>query len=420
MMRASVRPCRSASRADVQPKYPETSMSSKFTAVRAAAALVAASAPLVALAQAPAGSPPSRPLSRELAALNPPVRDDTKVTDERRTPAEKKAAAYVDRKWTAPKTSWGHPNLEGVFATDDMRGIPFDRPEELGAQEFLNEQQFAERAKRQQAGSDHAANEETFHRNTWGVRSFGFTSLVVDPPNGRTPALTADGRARAAAVAGKGSFGSGPFDTFEDFSLYDRCIARSLSAGMSAVLYGNGILIRQSPDSVTITYEMIHETRVIRLDDRPHLDGLAQYNGNSRGHWEGDTLVVDTSGFTDKTSIGGGAPNSPRLRTTERIRRVDPDMIEYRITVDDPATYTAPFTVRTMWTTQPSLEEVYEYACHEGNYAVSGGLAGERTFERDVAEAKAKGLPIPRRSSMTEVYSAPPEGAEVFNINKGE
>jgi hypothetical protein len=261
---------------------------------------------------------------------------------------------------------------------------------------------------------------QTFHRVAYGIRVFGFSSLIVDPPNGRTPALTADGRARAAAAAGNGSFGPGPFDTFADFSLYDRCIARSLSAGMGAVLYGNGILIAQSPDSVTITYEMVHETRVIPLDSRPHLaDAVTQYNGNSRGHWEGDTLVVETTGFTDKTSIGSGAPNSTSLRTTERLRRIDPQMIEYRITVNDPATYTAPFTLRTVWTTQGDYE-IYEYSCHEGNFAVGGGLAGERAFEREVAEAKAKGLPVPRRASMLEIYSAPAEGAAVFDINKGE
>ena len=301
-----------------------------------------------------------------------------------------------------------------------MRGIPVDRPEALGTQELLSEEQFVERAKRQQAGSDHAANVQTFHRVAYGTRVFGFSSLVVDPPNGRTPALTADGRARTAAVAGNGSFGPGPFDTFEDFSLYDRCIARSLSAGMTAVLYGNGIVIAQSPDSVTITYEMVHETRVIPLDGRQHLaNGVTQYNGNSRGRWDGDTLIVETAGFTDKTSIGSGAPNSTSLRTTERIRRIDPDMIEYRITVADPETYTAPFTLRAIWTVQPGYE-VYEYSCHEGNFAVGGGLAGERAYERDVENAKAKGLPIPRRASMLEIYSAPSEGTDVVDINQGE
>lgn len=390
-------------------------MSVKPRAVRTAA-LVLAHVPLLALAQAPGGA--SR-LSPELEALNPPVPADLVLSQDRRVPAEKTAAAYTDRRWAPPKTTWGHPSLEGTWSTDDMRGIPFDRPQALGTQESVSEEQYIERAKRQQAGNDHAANVQTFHRVAYGMRTFGYSSLVVDPPDGRTPALTADGRARAAAAAGNGSFGPGPFDAFEDFSLYDRCIARSLSAGMSAVLYGNGILIAQSPSAVTITYEMVHETRVIPLDARPHLaPEVTQYNGNSRGRFEGDTLVIETSGFTDETSIGG-APNSTRLRTTERLRRIDPDMIEYRITIEDPATYTAPFTVRAVWTTQGDYE-VYEYSCHEGNYAVGGGLSGERAFERAVAEAKAKGLPVPRRATMAEIYGIPPENVEVFDVNKGE
>jgi hypothetical protein len=394
-------------------------MANKVTTVHVAVTLVGAFLPALALAQAPAGGPP-RASSPELEALNPPVPADIVVSEERRVPAEQGAAAATDRNWTAPKTSWGHPSLEGTWSTDDMRGIPVDRPQALGTQELIDEQAFIERAKRQQAGTNHAANVQTFHRVAYGSRVFGFSSLVVDPPNGRTPALTADGRARAAAAAGNGSFGPGPFDAFEDFSLYDRCIARGLSAGMSAVLYGNGIVIAQSPDSVTITYEMVHETRVIPLDGRPHLpDGVVQYNGNSRGRWDGDTLVVETRGFTDKTSVGGGAPNSTSLRTTERLRRVDPEMIEYRITIEDSMTYTAPFTLRAMWTVQPGYD-VYEYSCHEGNFAVGGGLAGERAYERDVEEARRKGLPIPRRASMAEIYGATPEGAEVFDVNKGE
>ncbi len=207
-------------------------MFSRSTAIRTAAALVLASAPALTLAQPPAAAP-SRALSPELEALNPPVPADLVLSEDRRVPAEKKAAAYNDPKWTARKTSWGHPSLQGTWSTDDMRGIPVDRPEALGTQELVSEQQFVERAKRQQAGTEHAANVQTFHRVAYGIRTFGFSSLVVDPPNGRTPALTADGRARAAAAAGTGSFGPGPFDTFEDFSLYDRCIARSLSAGMA-------------------------------------------------------------------------------------------------------------------------------------------------------------------------------------------
>jgi hypothetical protein len=359
-------------------------------------------------------------VSVELQALNPPIPDDLVLAPERRVPAERTAAINSDPDWTPPRTSWGDPNLAGDWSTDDMRSIPFDRPRNLGTQEFLDEAEFIQRARQQQAGVDHSENIETFHRNSWGTRSFGFSSLVVDPPDGRTPALTAEGQARAAAVAGQGTFGPGPFNTFEDFNLYDRCVARGLAAGMGAVLYGNGIIIAQSPNAVAITYEMIHETRVIPLDKRPHIDGVKQYNGNARGRWEDDTLVVESTGFLDnRISLASGAPHSAGLRTTERIRRIDPQMIEYRITIDDPETYTAPFTARIIWTTQPN-GEVFEYSCHEGNNAVSGGLAGERAYERQVEEARALGLPIPRRSTMVEVYSAPPEGAEVYDINRGE
>jgi hypothetical protein len=367
---------------------------------RILAAVLAASAPGALLAQPPSASNVELPPSRTV-------------------PAEQTAAAYANPRWTAPKTSWGHPSLEGTYSTDDMRGIPRDRPPELGLQEFLNEEQFLARATSQHTGRERARNEETFLRNEWGTRTFGFSSLVVDPPDGRTPPLNEAGRARAAASAGRGSFGPGPFDAFDDFSLYDRCISLGINRGMGAAIYGNGIRVAQSPTEVTITYEMIHETRVIALDGRPHLpEDIDQFTGNARGHWEGDTLVVETRGFNDRTSVGGG-PNSTNMRTIERIRRVDPEMLEYRITVEDPDTYTAPFTVRTMWTTQPGYY-AYEYSCHEGNFAVGGGLAGERAFERQVAEAQAAGLPLPRRSTALEVYRDPEEGAQVFDINQGE
>src|SRR5690606_12755844 len=304
--------------------------------------------------------------------------------------------------------------LEGTWSTDDMRGIPRDRPRELATQEFLTQEQFLERARTQQAGRNRAVNEETFLRNEWGTRTFGFSSLVVDPPDGRTPPLNEAGRARQQETAGRGTFGSGPFDAFDDFSLYDRCIALGINRGMGAAIYGNGIRIFQSPTAITITYEMIHETRVIPLDARPHLaDDIKLFTGNGRGYWDGDTLVIESRGFTDRTSVGGG-PHSPNLLTTERLRRIDPEMIEYRITVDDPDTYTAPFTVRTMWTTQPDYY-VYEYSCHEGNSAVAGSLRGERAYERQVAEAIAAGRTPPPRSTGMEVYGAPSEDAEIFN-----
>lgn len=375
-------------------------MRKKQTTVRIGAALLAASASAALLAQ-------------------PPDLSDVELPESRRIPAEQQAAAYKDADWKAPRTSWGHPDLQGTWSTDDMRGIPRQRPAEFGTQEFLTEDEFLERARTQQAGRERAVNEETFLRNEWGTRTFGFTSLVVDPPDGRLPPLNEAGRARAQATAGRGTFGPGPFNEFEDFSMYDRCIALGINRGMGAAIYGNGILITQSPNEVAITYEMIHSTRIIPLDDRPHLDdGIKQYVGNGRGYWDGDTLVIESRGFTDRTSVGGRSPHSEKLRTTERIRRVDPEMIEYRITVDDPETYTEPFTVRTMWTTQPDYR-VYEYSCHEGNTAVGQGLRSERAFEQQILEAIAEGRPLPRRSSGS-IYGEPPEDAEVFNINRGE
>ncbi len=185
--------------------------------------------------------------------------------------------------------------------------------------------------------------------------------------------------------------------SFEDFTLYDRCITRGVLGSLLPVIYGNGLRIVQNPSSVAISYEMIHDTRIIPLDGRPHVDaGVRQYMGNARGHWEGDTLVVETTNFTDKTSIGvngNGPPNSEQLKITERFTRVDPR--DDRVPRDGRRSraYTAPFTIRLMITTQPNYE-IYEYSCHEGNGAVGHALSGERAYERQVAEAKAKGLPI--------------------------
>ncbi len=342
------------------------------------------------------------------------------LNDGRVRPAELTVALVTDPDWTGPRTSWGHPDLQGTWSTDDMRGIPRERPAELADLEVLGEAAFLERARAQAAGRDAAVNEETFLRNEWGTRTFGFTSLVVDPPDGRLPPLSEAGAARAEAARGRGTFGPGPFNDFDDFSLYDRCISLGINRGMGAAIYGNGIRIFQSPDKVTITYEMIHETRVIYLDGRDHLhDAVDQYTGNARGRWEGDTLIVESHGFTDRTSVGGRSPHSTNLMTTERIRRIDPEMIEYRITVDDPATYTAPFTVRTMWTTQPAYY-VYEYSCHEGNGAVGNSLSGERAYERRVAEALANGEQAPPRSNGRSIYRAPEDSAEIFDINEGE
>src|SRR5262245_52318763 len=342
----------------------------------------------------------------------------------RRVPAETTAAAYVDKSWRPPRTSWGHPSLEGAWSTDDFRGVPMSRPREQGERTSLTPEEFAKRAEEIESGRDFSVNVGTFLRHEFGLRTFGYTSMIVDPPNGQLPALTQHGQ-ELAAQRTRGTFGPGPFDGFADFSLYDRCITRGVLGSLLPVIYGNGVRITQNPESVAISYEMIHDTRVIPLDGRPALDnGIRQYMGSARGRFEGNTLVVETTNFTDKTSVGtngGGPPNSEQLKLTERFTRVDPAMIEYVATVDDPGAYTAPWTIRLMITSRPGYE-VLEYSCHEGNGAVAHALSGERTYELQVAEAKAKGLPIPARAVEHEQIrnGVPAEGQHVFDINAGE
>jgi hypothetical protein len=345
------------------------------------------------------------------------------VSDTRRVPAETTAAAYVDKSWRPPRTSWGHPSFEGVWSTDDSRGIPTNRPASQAGRTSLTPEEFARRAQGDETGRDFTVNVGTFLRHEYGIRTFGYTSLVIDPPNGQMPALTPSAEALMRERT-RGTFGAGPFDDFEDFSLYDRCITRGVIGSLMPVIYGNGLRIVQNPDSVAITYEMIHDTRVIPLDDRPALDsGIRQWMGSARGRFEGDTLVVETTNFTDRTSIGtngGGVPNTEQLKLTERFTRVDPAMIEYVATVDDPGAFTAPWTMRLMITSRPGYE-VLEYSCHEGNGAVGNALSGERAYERQVAEARAKGLPIPERAiNHEQIRNGPAEGVAIFDINAGE
>jgi hypothetical protein len=337
----------------------------------------------------------------------------------RSAPAETLAAAHRDAHWQAPRTSWGHPSFEGVWSTDDLRSVPLNRPERFGERETLTDEEFRERARNDTAGSQAAGS---FLQHEWGVRTFGYTSLVVDPPSGRIPALTPAGQA-LAATRNAGTFGPGPFDSFADFTLYDRCITRGVLGSLLPVIYGNGVRITQNPESVAISYEMIHDTRIIPLDGRAPLEtGIRQWMGSARGRFDGDTLVVETTNFTDRTNLGtngNGPPNSEALKLTERFTRVDPQMIEYVATVEDSAAYTAPFTLRLMITTRDDYE-MLEYSCHEGNGAVRNSLSGERVYERQVAEALAKGLPPPPRAvEHNEIRNGIPDPADVININAG-
>jgi hypothetical protein len=309
----------------------------------------------------------------------------------RSIPAETTAARHKDPNWKAPRTPWGDPDLQGEFSSDDMRGVPMSRPPAQATRESLTPEEFLQRASGDEANKFSSVNTETFLRNEFGIRTFGYTSLVIDPPDGRQPAVTPTEQARRKAQPERGTFSNVVLADFDNFSLYDRCISRGVPGSVTPVLYGNGVRFVQSPTEVVMTYEMIHESRIIHLGSTPPRAPAHQsWTGYSVGRWDGDTLVVETSGFNARTAT------SANLKLTEWFTRVDPDMIEYKYRIDDPAVYTAPYTVRMMLTTQPNYY-VMEYSCHEGNSAVEMGLKGERAYERSVEEAKAKGLPIPER-----------------------
>jgi hypothetical protein len=213
------------------------------------------------------------------------------------------------------------------------------------------------------------------------------------------PAVTPEAEKRRAP-RDRGTFGDGPFNTTEDFTLYDRCITRGIVGSVLRVIYGNGNRIVQAPGMVAISYEMIHDTRVLYTDGRPHIgQGIRQYLGDSRARWEGDELVVETTNLTDKTSIGGngnGLRHSDKMKITERFRRVADDMIQYQVTIDDPVTYVRPFTMSFPLT---PLEGgvLLPYDCHEGNLAIMQSLSAERAEDKALADDLARGIVRPRR-----------------------
>ena len=220
------------------------------------------------------------------------------------------------------------------------------------------------------------------------------TSLVVDPPDGKIPARTSQGQQRAAAQRGfqtnsareEGSAGRG-FDSYEDRPLGERCIQWGVAGPpMMPGAYNNNVQLFQTRDYVVIYNEMIHEHRMVPLDGRPHLpQNVRQWMGDSRGHWDGNTLVVDTTNFTNKTSYRGASEN---LHLIERFTRIASDTLVYEFTIDDPSSFTKPWTARLPMV--KSDEPIYEYACHEGNYALPHALEGSRNIEKAAAETAKK------------------------------
>jgi hypothetical protein len=298
------------------------------------------------------------------------------------------------RPYTPPKTAWGEPDLRGTFTSDNYIGIPFERPTQYGDRATLSDEEFEAREKANQIQvakdlaerpestfeQDEAANNAPRHWLERGTKLSHATSLVIDPPNGRLPALTADGQRRQAQNRARFFLQN---DAAEFHSYYDRCITRGVVSSILPAIYGNGTRILQGPGYVVIQNEMIHEDRVIptnssapRLGKNIHL-----YMGDPRGHWEGNTLVVDSTNFTDKIGVGGGGVVSTSLHLIEKFTRTAPDTIHYEFTVDDPQTYTAKWTAALDLTAKPGYE-IYEYACHEGNYGLRNMLSASRADDR--------------------------------------
>jgi len=312
----------------------------------------------------------------------------------------------VSEGYQPPRTAWGHPDLEGAWTSDAVHGVPRDRPAQFGTRMFLTDAEYQAREAQEAKTRDDALNASgvgTAGRDrAWrGETTFRLTSLTVDPPDGRTPAVTPQAAARRAG-RDRGSFGAGPFNSPADFTLYDRCITRGIVGSILPVVYGNGNRILQTPDALVFNYEMVHDTRVIPVDGRPHIaDSIRQYLGDARGRWDGDTLVVETTNLTAETSIGAngnGLRHSAGMRIVEHFTRVSDDVVLYDVTVDDPQTYLQPFTYAIPLISPPGFRPL-PYECHEGNGAVKYALSGAREYEARVAEALAKGLPPPEPSS---------------------
>ncbi len=302
------------------------------------------------------------------------------------TAARRPAANAPKKTYLPAKTAWGDPDLQGVYTNKDENGIPFEKPSQFEGKsiEDVDDSEFAEAVRARNAasvarapgigGADTGAGPVHWYEHYEARNSRPW--LVVDPPDGKIPATLPAAQQRAAARAAARS-GRGPADSYEDRSLYDQCITRGLPGSMMPAIYGNSYQIHQGPGFVAIRYEMIHETRIIPLDARAHVGSrIATYMGDARGHWDGNTLVVETTNFRDPNR---GA--SEKLRLIERFRPVAPNSVEWSVTYDDAATWAKQWTFAMNLTKDPS-QPPFEYGCHEGNYGLRNILSAARAEEK--------------------------------------
>ena len=291
------------------------------------------------------------------------------------------------------RTPWGDPDIQGTWPSGAMNDVPFERPVEMGERAELSDVEFLARRDAIQRMQEQDSSPVPVPSTSGDLNpplhwreppsASRQASLIVDPRNGRLPPMTTDGARRAKAWQQRAA---GPaWTAAADFNPYDRCITRGVLGSTLPNLYGTGMEIVQTPGAVVIRYEMVHETRIIPLDGRPHLSpAIRSYMGDARGRWDGATLVVETTNFNGRTGTfarnGNGNPASEGLTLVERFTRLDATTLRYEATVDDPATWTRPWTVAFPLAADPSYE-LFEYACHEGNYAIANLLRIARASE---------------------------------------
>jgi hypothetical protein len=303
--------------------------------------------------------------------------------------------AQTAGRYSAPRTPWGDPDLQGAYTNSNESLIPMERPQKLEGK-TLSDITPEELARLNDELNDQRIEAD---KQRWELRSplHWFENhnpknsrawLVVDPPDGKIPPATAESRQRASAQAAARK-GRGEADSYEDRSMYDRCISRGLPGSMMPAIYGNSYYISQAPGVVTISYEMVNETRVIPLDARPHVGAaIRSYMGDARGRFENGALVVETTNFNGRVPFRG---SSDKLRLVERFTPTAPSTVEWTVTLDDPGTWPRP------WAFAMNLTRVdeppFEYACHEGNYAMRNILGIARAEEADAARRKAAAPP---------------------------
>jgi hypothetical protein len=314
-------------------------------------------------------------------------------------PAQLRPEAKIVKGYVPPKTAWGDPQLAGAYTNSDESGIPFERPAQFDGKKLadVSPAELADIVKQRQ--------QQTVER-TPGLSEFpGATSplhwfenyraansrawLVTDETDGKVPPTTEEATARNAARA-RARSARGPADSAEDRSMYDRCITRGIPGSMMPAIYGNSYQILQGPGYVAIKYEMVNETRIIPLGPAPHLNAkIRRYLGDARGHFEGNTLVVETTNFTDKTPYRGSSDN---LKLVEHFRPLGPNTVEWSVTFDDAHTWTKPWTFAMNLTKVPDEQGPFEYACSEGNYGMRNMLTAARAEEAEIKAAAAKGI----------------------------